>query len=95
MSLVLPGARNIFSYMQHALRNKLKGRVVLNKGVHHALDDFRWILADIESRPTRIAELVPLLASAEGHHDASGLGAGGVWFLAEHLTPRKGFEIHL
>jgi len=39
----------------------------------------------------RIAELVPLLASAEGHKDASGLGAGGVWFPAEHLVPREGF----
>ena len=92
MALALPGAKHLFSHMQFALSNKLKGRVALNKGVHHALDDFRWILSDIENRPTRIAELVPLLASAEGHHDASGLGAGGVWFPAEHLTPRKGFD---
>ena len=92
MSLALPGARNLFSHMQLALSKKLKGRVALNKGVHHALDDFRWMLADIENCPTRIAELVPLLASAEGHHDASGLGAGGVWFPADHLVPREGFE---
>lgn len=92
MSLALPGARTLFSHMQHALTNKLKGRVALHKGVHHALDDFRWILADIENRPTRIAELVPLSGSAEGHHDASGLGAGGVWFPADHLVPREGFK---
>ncbi|EJK67861.1 hypothetical protein THAOC_11042 [Thalassiosira oceanica] len=75
--------------MQHALSSKLKGRVALNKGVHDALDDFRWILTDIASRPTRIAELVPLLASAEGHHDASGKGAGGIWFPANQLNPRQ------
>ena len=92
MSLALPGARNLFSHMQHALSSKLKGRVALNKGVHDALDDFRWILADIASRPTRIAELVPLLASAEGHHDASGKGAGGIWFPANQLNPRQGYS---
>jgi hypothetical protein len=92
MALALPGARNLFSQMQHALTNKVKGRVNLNKGVHQALEDFRWLLSDIASRPTSIAELVPLLPSAEGHHDASGLGAGGVWFPAEHLVPREGFD---
>ena len=74
------------------MSSKLKGRVALNKGVHHALDDFRWMLKDIKERPTRIPELVPLPPSAEGHHDASGLGAGGVWFPSEHLIAREGFE---
>ena len=91
MALALPGSHNLSSHMQHALANKLKSRVALNKGVHQALDDFCWILNDIANRPTRIAELVPLLASAEGHHDASGLGAGGVWFPAEHIISREGF----
>ena len=92
MALALPGARHLFSHMQHALSNKIKARVMLNKGVHDALEDFRWILADLKRRPTRIAELVPLLASAEGHHDASGKGAGGVWFPAKHLVPRVGYK---
>ena len=90
MALALPGARNLFSQMQHALSNRVSTRVTLNKGVHQALDNFRWLLRDIPSRPTRIAELVPLLSSAEGHHDASGAGAGGVWFLAKHQLPRQG-----
>ena len=42
------------------------------------------------TKELRIAELVPLLSSAEGHHDASGKGAGGVWFPADHLAPREG-----
>ena len=41
MALALPGAQNLFSQMQHAIANKLKGCVALNKGVHHALGDFR------------------------------------------------------
>ena len=92
MALALPGARHMFSHMQLALSKKIKSRVNLTKGVHDALEDFRWLLRDIKSRPTRIAELVPLLASAEGHHDASGVGTGGVWFPAQHLNPRVGYN---
>ena len=88
MSLALPGARNMFSLMQHALSKSKKTRVALTKGVHQALKDFSWMYKDIVSRPTRIAELVPLLASALGYHDASGEGAGGVWFPHESLSPR-------
>ena len=72
MSISLPGARGLFSHMQHALTKKIKGQVTLNKGVHQVLDNFRWILKDVSTRPTRIVELVPLLPSAEGHHDVSG-----------------------
>lgn len=92
MSLALPGARNLFSHMQRALADKLGGRVSLTKDVHQALADFKWLLDDIKSRPTRIAELIPLLAAAEGHHDASGKGAGGVWFPSPALRPRDGFD---
>ena len=92
MSIALPGSRHLFSHMQHALSARTGTRINLNKGVHHALADFKWILNDISSRPTRIAELVPMLSSAEGHHDASGTGAGGVWFPAPHLTPRQGYD---
>jgi hypothetical protein len=91
MSLALPGSRNMFSRLQNALTLKSGARVNLNKGVHQALDDFRWMARDITSRPTRIAELVPLSPSAEGHHDASGLGAGGVWFPGNNLVPREGY----
>ena len=40
MALALPGARHLLSPMQHALTNKLGTRVLLQKGVHHALKDF-------------------------------------------------------
>ena len=95
MSLALPGARNMFSLMQHALTKCKKTRVALTKGVHQALKDFSWMFKDIVSRPTRIAELVPLLASAMGYHDASGEGAGGVWFPHESLSPRGAVSDHL
>ena len=91
MALALPGSRNIFSTMQHALTNKAKGRIALKKEVHNALEDFRWMHNNIATRPTRIAELIPLLPAAEGHHDASGIGAGGVWFLGDNIIPREGY----
>ena len=54
MSLALPGARHLFSHMQLALATKIKSRVALSRGVHDALADFRWLLNDIKSRPTRL-----------------------------------------
>ena len=92
MSLALPGARHIFSTMQNALSLQSKGRIALHKGVHDALDDFRWMASNIADRPTRIAELVPLPPVATGHHDASGNGAGGIWFPGPALTPRIGWD---
>ena len=32
---------------------------------------------------------MPLFASVEGRHNASGLRAGGVWFPAQHLVPQE------
>ena len=92
MSIALPGSRNLFGQLQKALSDSKGGRVTLKRGVHQALDDFRWIANDLASRPTRIAELVPLTPVAEGHHDASGKGAGGVWFPGEGLVPRTGVD---
>ena len=91
MSLALPGARNLFSILQAALSaSTMTGRIALKKGVHDSLNDFRWLYNDICHRPTRIAEVVPLLPSALGYHDAAGIGAGGVWFPATDLVPRQG-----
>ena len=33
---------------------------------------------DLTSRPMQLVELVPLAPVAEGHHNASGKGGGGV-----------------
>lgn len=88
MSIALPGSRNMFGRLQKALSLQQKSRVTLNKGVHQALDDFRWLAKDLTSRPTRIQEVVPLPPIAEGDHDASGDGAGGIWFPSDTAVPR-------
>jgi hypothetical protein len=77
--------------MQNMLALKTGGRLALDKGVHHALEDFQWMQENISTRPTQIAEVVPLPPVAEGHHDASGLGAGRIWFPGPHLAPHTGF----
>ena len=89
MSLALPGARSLFSFMQHALGSNRDGRIALAKGVHDALDDFRWLHKSISSRPTRMQELVPLPPSISGFHDAAKTGAGGVLFPDASITSRS------
>ena len=88
MSLDLPVSRNIFSTMQNALSKKKGARVFLNKGVYHDLDDIRWMLDNISSRPSWLTELIPLVPTAESHNDASGKGAGGVWFPSSGDVPQ-------
>ena len=48
---------------------------------------------NMASRPTHIAELVPLDPVAEGHHDASGSGAGGIWYPSATLVPCLGYHV--
>lgn len=63
-------------------------RIALWKGVHQLIEDFKLMLDDISKRPTCIAEIVPLLPSALGFHDASGEGAGGVWLPSHTIGSR-------
>ena len=79
MSLALPGSRGLFSHLQAAIRTRQGTRLRLTPAFHGALADFTWIQAHLSQRPTRLFELVPTTPSVVGAHDASGLGAGGVW----------------
>ena len=80
MSLALPGSRGLFSHLQAAIRTREGTRLRLTPAFHGALADFTWIQATLAARPTRLFELVPTTPSLVGAHDASGHGAGGVWF---------------
>ena len=89
VAIALPGARGLFSHLQRALRDKEHGaRIKLSAKVHDELNDFRWLQEEVCKRPTRLQEIVPLEPSAYGPHDASGIGAGGVVFPAQNVTPR-------
>ena len=62
------------------------------KGTHQHLTYFKWLLEHVSKRPTRIAELIPLLPSALGHHEASKFAAGGVWVPTDQLFPCAGYH---
>ena len=82
----------MFGCLRNALSKGSKTRINPNKGVHQALDAFRWIAKDLTSRPTQLAELISLAPVVESHHDASGKGAGGVWFPRDKLQPCVGHK---
>ena len=47
MAIALPGSRSMFGRLQNALKLDGTSRIALNKGVHQALEDFRWIAKDL------------------------------------------------
>jgi hypothetical protein len=94
MSLAIPGARGLFSHLQAAIRTRHKNRLRLSPSFHQALTDFRWLYTNLSSRPTRLQELVPTTPCLIGAHDASALGAGGVWLPQPTARPRP-VKLHL
>jgi hypothetical protein len=89
MSLALPGSSGLFGHLQDALNHREGNRLRLTRAFHDSVDDFKWIQQSLASRPTRLQELVPVNPTLVGAHDASGRGAGGVWFPSPTAVPRK------
>jgi hypothetical protein len=89
MSLTLPGTRGLFSSLQAVIKSSSGKRLRLTQSFHDSLADFEWIRTNLASRPTRLQELVPTAPTLLGAHDASGLGAGGVWFPGKTDVPRR------
>ena len=93
MAMALPGANGLFSLLQEAFRHEEPGRnrLRLTAPLHGFLEDFRLLAADISSRPTRIAEVVPDVYPATlGACDAAGTGMGGIHFIPDDdgvITP--------
>jgi hypothetical protein len=79
--IVLPAFKSLFI----PLNNAMKGDPVAvslgkNSEVRATLLDFVSLINDLAKRPTHISEIVPSDPHYIGHCDASGSGAGGVWF---------------
>jgi hypothetical protein len=90
MSPALPGARGLFSILQESLRKSDRHRVRITKAVWDMAADFRTIAQSLQTRPTRLQELVPSTPAYIGASDACIQGMGGVWFDAtadEHSPP--------
>jgi hypothetical protein len=96
MVLAIPGGRGLFSALQHTLTHSEKNRIRITQDVRDALDDFELLGRSIAARPTRLSEIVPDQPTATGAHDASGTGAGGVWFTTtQNLVWRERFPVHI
>jgi hypothetical protein len=92
MVLAIPGGRGLFSQLQAVLLSahdpKPTDRLQLSQPVHDQLNDLRWLANELESRPTRWAEIVDSAPTFLGTVDASGLGMGGTWLSTNsHITP--------
>jgi hypothetical protein len=48
---------------------------------------------NIATRPTQLAEVIPLPPMAEGPHNASGTGTGGIWFPGPLLRASNGYDL--
>jgi hypothetical protein len=93
MSIALPGARGLFSAMQAVIPTNASGCLRLDKGFHDAIADLWWCSDSMRDRPTRLQELVAMQPALLGAHDASGRGAGGVWFPSPEAVSRD-VQIH-
>ena len=87
VALGIPGCRGLFSALQLALNKASAGRIRVTAKLRHHLDTFASLAADVISRPTHLAEIVPEEPALFGAHDAAKLGMGGV-FWDEDLEPR-------
>ena len=80
MVLAIPSGIGLFTQLQSVLTSHtLDHRLILTEAVHHQLDDLRWLVAELTSRPTRWGEIVDSDPAFLGSVDASGTGMGGVW----------------
>jgi hypothetical protein len=87
MVLAIPGEKGIFSVLQEAHRAKCDQgtRVKLSSAEHLVLADFRWLVADLTRRPTRIVENIPKdKPDTLGAQYAAAMGMGGV-----HSMPQQ------
>ena len=82
MHLAVPGAVAQLYHIQGALTAALhasRTTAYLKKGFHSDLSFWRKLCAEMDTRPTYLAEIVQRLPTDIGFTDASGLGGGGVW----------------
>mgnify|MGYP002809560502 CR=1 FL=1 len=84
MVLAVPGLRGLFSLLQETLRHEERQRIRITPHMHAFLDDLRWIVQDLHSRPTRLRELVDTPVAAIGASDAAAAGMGGILFAHDH-----------
>lgn len=60
MAPALPGARGLFSTLQHMLHQRSRHRLCLTRQVFDSLANFCLIADSLRGRPTKLRELVPI-----------------------------------
>lgn len=89
MALAIPGARSLFSHIQAALWSMdTTKRIRASRHVHATLEDFHWLAATLNERPTRLQELVATSPSTYGTTNAVGTRMGVCCF--HHDTSHSG-----
>ena len=80
VSLAIPGSAGLFGALQLALNRAKGNRIRVTKSLRHHISAFAALAADLSSRPTHLAEIVPQSPSLLGNTDAAKPGMGGVYF---------------
>jgi hypothetical protein len=88
MVLAVPGLRGLFSLLQEALRHEVRQRIRFTDEMHDFLDDVRWVVHDLQHRPTNLREIVDTPIAAIGASDAAAAGMGGVIFTRARDTQK-------
>ena len=80
-AIILPASKSLFTPLNNAMKSDpVAVSLGKNVEVRATLLDFVSLINDLAKRPTHISEIVPSDPHYIGHCDASGSGAGGVWF---------------
>ena len=80
VSTAIPGSAGLFSALQLALNRSSHGRIRVTRHLRAHIDAFAALAADLSSRPTHLAELVPEEPMLMGTTDAAKAGMGGVYY---------------
>jgi hypothetical protein len=85
---ILPAAKGLFTPLNNTMKGSPKSiGMTKDSAVRVALLDLAMLTRALADRPTHVKEIVPQPPDFIGLCDASGFGAGGVWFGGE-----KGLE---
>ncbi len=96
MAMVIPGAKYLFSILQHVLVDQPQSRRLrLSSLVQHSLRDWIHLASVLPQYPMPIASLVPRAPNYIGAVDASGTGIGGYWLPTSvgHLRHPLAFRV--
>ena len=87
MSIALPRSQVLFFHMQEDLRHVKGNRVTLSKGIHQYLEDFQWLVHDLERHPPRLYNVVPLQIIMDRYHGSYSDMCWGAFLPVPTLLP--------